>query len=109
KQAYISDCDHGLIGESLQQRDLALGERSGIGTSDCDRSDWIAFVQQRHRHSASISHRSGETLGLRAIGVISLDIWYFHDRTAQDRTAGRRILTGRPWQHAAKSIQSFGA
>src|SRR6516165_4961781 len=109
EQAYISDCNHGLIGESLQERDLALGERSGISTSNCDRPDRIAFVQQRHRQNASISHCSGETSSLRAIGLISLDIWYFHDRAAQYRTAGRRVLTGRHWHHAAKGVQSFGA
>src|SRR5262249_36788207 len=50
-----------------------------------------------------------EASGLRAIGVISLDIWYFHNRAAQYRTAGRRVLTGRPRKQVAKGIQSFGA
>ena len=109
EQAHILNCDHGLIGESLQQRDLALGQRSDIGTRNRNRPDWIAFVQQRHRHNASISHRSREILGLRGIGVISLDICYLHNSAAQYRTAGGHALGSRHWHHAAKSSQSFGA
>ncbi len=82
EQAYISDRDHRLIGKSLEQRDLALGERSGIGATNCNRANRIAFVKQRYRYNASISDSSGEILPLRSIRVISLDVWYLYNRAA---------------------------
>src|SRR5262249_27324970 len=58
---------------------------------------------------ASISYRFGETLGLRAIGGISLHVWDLHHRAAHYRTARRRVLPGRQWEYSTKNIQSLRA
>jgi hypothetical protein len=42
-----------LISEGLQQRNLALGERSGVGSCNRDRPNGVAVKQQWHYHDAS--------------------------------------------------------
>src|SRR5262249_9069665 len=61
EQAGVLDGDYRLIGEGLQQRDLALREQSNLGTWDSDRTERMAVTQHRHRQDASIRHHLGET------------------------------------------------
>jgi hypothetical protein len=90
EQPYVLDRDHPLIGEGLQQRNLALGERSGVGSCNRDHSNGVAVKQQRHRHDASIGHRLGETQD--TVGGIRLHVRDLGDSAVQYRTAGSRVL-----------------
>jgi hypothetical protein len=47
EQARVLDRDHRLGGEGLDQRDLALRERSGLGPIEGQRPDRFAFPEQR--------------------------------------------------------------
>src|SRR6516225_5506846 len=46
-------------------------------------------------------------MGWRAIGVIGVNIRYLYDRASQYGTAEGRVLSSRPWHHAAHNVQSF--
>ena len=45
EQPDIAECDHGLIGEGLQQRDLPVAEGVDFGAAQNDRADALAFAQ----------------------------------------------------------------
>src|SRR5262249_4892364 len=109
KKAHVFNCNHGLIGESLQQRDLALRERSRISARNGDCADWIAFLKQWYRRDTSINHRFGEALASRTIGRISPHIGYLYNRPTHDRPAGSRVFAGWHRKYALKSSQSFRA
>ena len=48
EQPHVLDRDHRLVGEGLQQRDLLVGERAGVGRGRRDAADRPALAQQRH-------------------------------------------------------------
>ena len=41
EQPRVLDGDDGLVGESLEQLDLAVGERANLGASDGDHADGL--------------------------------------------------------------------
>ena len=58
EQPYVLDGDHGLIGERLEQIDLRVGERGGLGPNDVDSADRRAASQHRNGHEAAVADRS---------------------------------------------------
>jgi hypothetical protein len=67
-----------LIRERLQQRNLALGELSSVGSCKRDRSNGVAVKQQRHCHDASIGYRLGENQG--TVGGILTNLMVYVNR-----------------------------
>src|SRR5262245_61076922 len=57
KQPHVLDSDDSLIGESLEQRDLLLRERTDFCTTNCDTPNGPALPQQwRYKHGSSTSN-----------------------------------------------------
>jgi hypothetical protein len=46
KQTDVADCDHGLIGESLQQGNLFVAERLHFGAAERDCSNALTLAQK---------------------------------------------------------------
>src|SRR5262249_297975 len=105
EQADVLDGDYRLIGEGLQQRDLALRERSNLGTWNSDRTDRMAVTQHGHRQDASIRHHLGETQD--TIVAIRQHIRDLNDGAAQDCAARSRVLAGGSRKHSLKGFQPF--
>src|SRR5215813_10229758 len=105
EQADVLDGDYRLIGEGLQQRDLALRERSNLGTWNSDRTDRMAVTQHRHRQDASIRHHLGETQD--TIVAIRQHIRDLNDGAAQDCASRSRVLAGRSRKHSLNGFQPF--
>src|SRR5262245_28262073 len=101
----VLDGDYRLIGEGLQQRDLALREQSNLGTWNSDRTDRMAVTQHRHRQDASIRHHLGETQD--TIVAIRQHIRDLNDGAAQDCASRSRVLAGRSRKHSLKGFQPF--
>jgi hypothetical protein len=107
EQSRVLDGNHGLEGEGLQQRDLARGECSYLGTRNCDRADGIAVTQHRHRHDASIGHRLGKIQGQGGIGGIRKHIWDLHYAAVQDCASCSRVIASWSRKHSLKAFESF--
>ena len=51
----IFDCDHSLVGEGLEQRDLLVGKRINFGTSKLNRSDRYPLAQHWNAKDRSVT------------------------------------------------------
>src|SRR5262245_57008085 len=107
EQPNVPDRNHRLISERLQQRNLALGELSSVGSCNRDRSNGVAVKQQRHCHDASIGYRLGETQG--TVGGIRLYVRDLGDSAVQYRAADSRVLARWPRKYPPKGFQPLSA
>ena len=57
EQPHVLDGDHGLIGESFEQFDLPVCERTHLRTANMDRADGNTFAKQRRYQRGPNSHR----------------------------------------------------
>jgi len=57
EQAHVLDGDQRLVGEGLQERDLALAERPGFGAADRDGADGAAVAHHGHAEGRAESRR----------------------------------------------------
>src|SRR5262245_65506634 len=53
EQPHVLDCDDRLVGESLEERDLVVGESAGLAASHRDRPEHILVTEHWHHGSAS--------------------------------------------------------
>jgi hypothetical protein len=79
--------DDGLVGEGLQQLDLALGERPGLGSDHHYDADGSTLPQHRYVEAASKADRTGERLMLEL--RIQRDIGDVDHRALQDGPRGQ--------------------
>jgi hypothetical protein len=51
----VLDGDDGLVGESLEQRDLVVGEAAGLAAGHRQRPDGLVLTKQRYHHHAPVA------------------------------------------------------
>ena len=83
EQADVLDGDDGLVGEGLQQLDLAVGEGPGLGARHPDDADGSAFPQHGYGEAASVTDRAGQRSMLER--RVDLEIGYVDHRALEDR------------------------
>ena len=74
EQTHVLDGDHGLVGEGLEQGDLLVGKRSGLGrVTEIARS--ARLRGQRHGHYAAVAALARISLmSLSNIGSVSTSV-----------------------------------
>ncbi len=105
-RASVLDRDHGLVGEGLQQLDLAVGERSGLGARHHDDTDGSALPQHGDKEAAPKPDRAGQRLML-VLGI-DLDVGDVDNRALEDRPP---CEDGPGWarrKYAAQLLEGFG-
>jgi hypothetical protein len=97
EQAYIFYCDDRLLGEGLDQFDLAVGEWPRVGAANADYTDGNAFSQQRGRQPrlAAGTFTFGELHG-RLNRVVGMDGSSLDHRASCYRAACNRPRLARP-------------
>ena len=65
----------------FQERDLRVGEASGLAAHDADHPDGVAVPEQRHAERAAPAARPGEAR--RVLGIVE-DIWNMSNGTAEN-------------------------
>jgi hypothetical protein len=102
EEARVLDRDHGLVGEGLEQGDLARQERARLLTRDDDRADAAIVEQQGSEENrlpsplASIAVTSpGGNIGIVDVGIV-------HDPTLGHRERRRALRTGRERRHRSE-------
>src|SRR5262245_30565412 len=86
EQPYILDCDHGLGGESLHQRDLLVRELPDLSAPQSQHADRFAITQHGDRqHCAKPQRLLERTL---VVGSLS-DVGHMDGATLDDRASGR--------------------
>src|SRR5262245_40183657 len=86
EQPYILDCDHGLGGESLHQRDLLVRELPDLSAPQSQHADRFAITQHRDRqHCAKPQRLLERTL---VVGRLS-DVGDMYGSTLDDRATCR--------------------
>src|SRR5262249_38651810 len=56
EQAHVLNCDHSLVGESLQQIFLCLRDRTGLSPTNDDDANWRTLAQHRHPKQSPPAH-----------------------------------------------------
>ncbi len=105
EQANILDRDDGLVGEGLEQLDLGVGERRGLGLVDVDRANGKPIAQHRDGEDASEFGRLRE--GAVLVLGIRVHIGDAHDRPGKNGPAGGEAPAGTAGVDAAKRIGPF--
>src|SRR5262244_3569819 len=85
EQAHVLDRDDGLVGEGLQELDLAIGERPGLGARHLDDADGSTLPQHGDEEAASPADRAAQ--GLMLVLRVEVDIGYVDNRALEDRPA----------------------
>src|SRR5262249_48425459 len=101
------DSDDPLIGEGLQQLDLVVGERPGLGAPHGDHADGCTFPQHWYEEGASPADRAAQ--GSMLILGFDLNIGYVDNRTLQDRPPCPKSPGGTRREHALRRLAGFGS
>src|SRR5215471_9204674 len=104
EQPHILDGNHGLVGEGLQQRDVAVGGGPRLCARHYDRSDRGAASQHWDAHGTANTDRTSQLLKLQLL--ILLEIGYLDYGTRKDRLAHEQSSTRACWKCTSGS---FGA
>ena len=105
EHADVFDSDHRLIGERLEERDLAVGKGPGDGPRDPDHADRAAFARHRHRHHAPPAAARGNLTAILGVGE---GVVYMNHGATEYRPP-RRLLTARAHRvHAAQELEDIG-
>src|SRR5262245_32692766 len=84
EQAHVLDRDDGLIGEGLEQRDLAVGKWTGRGTTYRDDADGLVIAHHGYGQTAAKPHRVAHR---SVVLPIQLDVRDVDDGPFEDRSA----------------------
>ena len=106
EEADVLDGDDGLVGESLQQLDLVVGERPGLGARHLDDADGSTLPQHGDEEAASPADRAAQ--GLMLVLRIDLDVGYVDNGALEDRPACKE---GPGWarrEYAMRRLEGFG-
>ena len=93
EQPNVLEGDGGLVGEGLQQGDLALGERADLHPADQDRPERGPLAQERHAEGCSVAEAPLVGSPLRKLGLVrfrevaKMDRLPIHNGPAGHRTA----------------------
>ena len=107
EQADVLDGDDGLVGEGLQELDVAVGEGAGFGARDDDRANGLAIAQHRHReHASPAAGLARPSVAIHRVG----------ERCPRSATARRSRIArpetwsgcGRPRIHPLQELEHFG-
>src|SRR5207244_6500720 len=107
EEADVLDGDDGLVGESLQQLDLVVGERPGLGPRHLDDADGSTLPQHGDEEAASPADRAAQ--GLMLVLRIEFDIGYVDNGALEDRPACKE---GPGWarrKYAIRGLEGFGS
>src|SRR5215467_12417961 len=107
EQPHVLDGDDCLVGEGLQQLDLAIRERPGLGARYLNDADGSTLPQHGDEEAASPADRAAK--GLMLVLWIEVDIGYVDNRTLEDRPAGKE---GPGWarrKYAMRRLESLGS
>ena len=105
KQPDIFDGDHRLIGERLEQRDLAVGEWPGLCAPHSDRAERDTVAQHGDRKDASKAGRPAER---GQVLEIKLDIGHVDYGAFEDRPTHTQSPAGPGGPYVAGEIERFG-
>src|SRR5262249_797078 len=98
KQPDILDSDDGLIGEGLEQGDIRVGERTGLGTCYGDRPNRLTVAEHGHGHYAPVAALSRDFPHVPKCRLskcrLSLDIRDDYRRTSADGSWMHRLVRG---------------
>ena len=86
-QADVFDCDHGLVGEHLQQAGVLFAERPGRDAGHRDDADGLAVIHQRREQHAAIAARPRDVARRR----FELGIGQFRRRAGARQLVGRKL------------------
>src|SRR4029453_7810524 len=88
-----------LVGKGLQQLDLTVGERPGLGARHCDDADGSSLPQHGYPETASKADRAG----YRAMLVLRIEfaIGYVDHRTLEDGASGEQRAG---WARRVKAV-----
>ena len=86
EEAHVLDGDDGLVGEGLEQLDLAIGEGAGLGAQYRDGADGHALAHHRDEEPASPPGCSGQ--GPMLEFRIALHVGNMDHRALEDRSTG---------------------
>jgi len=89
EEAHVLDRDDGLVGEGLQERDLAVGEWSGNQTGGTDGAYHLPFLQHRGSERTAKAGHSGQS----PVGVFRV--------VEEGRDMGDGLRQDRPASHAS--------
>ncbi len=89
EQADVLDGDDGLIGEGLQQLDLAVGEGPGRRSRHRDGADRLTLSDHRHRQHAPVARCPGQVLEL--VVAILQNVRVVTDHPTYDCPVGRPV------------------
>ena len=90
EQPHVLNSDDGLIGESFEQRDLFIRERSNFTSPQAHHANRRTLPQQRHGQYRAKRHLTGPDLVLR----IAPDVMDVGDPSIKDRAAYGDIPVG---------------
>src|SRR5262249_37636960 len=82
----VLDGDDGLVGECLQQRDLALGKELDLGAAKLNRADGHAVPHQRHAEDRPVSHSPCVLTAFRKFLGLGLDVRDVESPPVEDRS-----------------------
>src|SRR6516225_7705457 len=105
EQAHVLDSNHGLVGEGLQQFDVANRKRTGFIAGDDDRADRRASAQHRHREDAPPIAGVRDFLAVGWISERVLDLGY---RPSENRAARGLVGLRRSWMRPIEGLQHLG-
>ena len=92
EQPDLLDADRRLVGKRLQQADLVIGRRAGVGPCDDDRAEHAPLAQHRHTEQAA------PAAGFRKAAVVvhvRKRVIDAHDRLRQDHPPAGHALVRR--------------
>src|SRR5712691_692538 len=107
EEADVLDGDDRLVGEGLQQLDLAIRERPGLGARHHDDTDGRTFPPHWYEEAASIANRARHHLIL--VFRIDLHVGYVGNRAIQDCPARPAAPAGARREYAMRRLEGFGS
>lgn len=107
EQPRVFDSDYGLVGEALEQVDLAVRERPWLGACHENDADRCAIPQHGNKETASHADRTAE--GLIPVLRVDLDIRYVDNRSLEDRRPIPNSRLGRVGNLRCTTSRASGA
>src|SRR5262249_23306593 len=108
EQSHVLDSNDGLVGEGLQERNLLIGERAGVGTSHTDHSKRDTVTQHRYAESASEAHYPAGLIPRLPLRI-EVDIGHMHYSALEDRASRRGGPGWLGWKDATCGLRRCGS
>src|SRR5262245_24561614 len=105
EQPHVLDGDHGLVGEGLEQSDLAVGERPRLRPPDTERAEEDAIAHHGYAECAAKADRADEVVLELAI---KLDIGYMNNGAFENNPTRKARAARTSRDEAARGVEHRG-